>query len=194
LPPQFGLPRGDVPLMTRAVETVVIMPKKLTTISILNFEDELEDLCRKLSSGALAKNEEAITEARVKEICKQLQSDRFGPMGRDFLTLFMRRFRSTGDLADYCAIRNPLFMEAATELARKNKKNLKKINSQRWNNDTRDMQMAREFRRLRPTSHLSATALKAQIGSRRKLRRSASNDAINKGLRLLDEEDGRKHK
>jgi hypothetical protein len=178
----------------RAVDAVVIMPKKLTAVSILKFEDELEDLCHKLSSGALTKSEEAITEARIKEIGEQLCPGMLDPLGRDFRSLALRRLRSSGDLADYCALLNSLFMQAATEWARNQRKNLKNLISHRPNTNIRDMQMAREFLRLRPTSDVSGTDLKAAIGMRRKLGRTASIDAINRGLRLLDKEDGCKRK
>ena len=49
----------------------------------------------------------------------------------------------------------------------------------------RDIQMAREYEQRRPTSYLSPTALKIDIGRKHDLKRSAAIDAIDRGLKKL---------
>ena len=54
----------------------------------------------------------------------------------------------------------------------------------------RDMGLAEEFSRLRPTSRRSDSALKADIGKRAGLKRSTSIVAIDRGLKKLSEKAG----
>lgn len=49
----------------------------------------------------------------------------------------------------------------------------------------RDIAMAQEFRTRRSASPLSDTALKAEIGSKYRLRRRAAVDAVDRGLRRM---------
>jgi hypothetical protein len=163
------------------------MPKKLTTVSILNLWGELDELYRQLGDPALTTKGEATIEARVKEIGAQLfPAGLPDPMGRDFWTLFKRHRRSSGDCADYWRLQNALFVEIAEESAQGHRENLNKLSGGRWNRDGRDMQMAREFRRLKKTSDLKDSRLKAVIGHKHRLGRSASIEGVNRGEELLD--------
>jgi hypothetical protein len=165
----------------------------LTTISTLDLEDELENLCGELDNPNVNKEE---VEAQIKEFCDRLYPDPQATLlcpdgklrtgGERFYFLFAKRWRSSGDYIDYVIERDRVFVRIAETSARKHRENLKDLNRKRWNKNSRDMQMAREFLRLKSTSDVSDTKLKWRIGRRHNLGRSASNDAINKGLQLLD--------
>jgi hypothetical protein len=49
----------------------------------------------------------------------------------------------------------------------------------------RDIQMAREFQKRRSSSSRSDSALKADIGRKHELKRSAAIEAVNRGLKKL---------
>jgi hypothetical protein len=178
----------------------------LTSISILALEDELKKLCAELGDPELTKKKAKATENRIKEICDALYSDLDSAVlispdgkrvtaGEHFYHLFAKRTRSSQDFIDYVTERDHVWARVWGQSARKHRKNVQDLNRKRWNNNSRNMELAREFLRLQPTSDVSGTDLKARIGLRRYgLSRSASNDAINKGLRLLDEEAGCKRR
>jgi hypothetical protein len=182
------------------VLTAVIMPKKnraagrLTTISFLNFEEELTGLCKSLDDPALIKEREAAVYARIDEICAQLYpADSKVFMGGKIVTaaerfrvLFMRQLGSSGDWVEYFQERNRLLAQVAQEPAQKQREHLKNLGNERWDHDDRNKHMAQEFRKRRETSNLSDTALKEDIGRKRGLKRSQSNEAINRGIKLLD--------
>jgi hypothetical protein len=162
------------------------VPKKLTHLSILNLWDELSELYLKLGDPQFTENDEATLEARVKEIGAQLFPDGLqDPMERDFWALFRRQNNSSEDYADFWRLQHGRFAQTAAEAARKHIEGLTKLNNQRWNNDSRDMQMAREFRQLKKTSKRRDSKLKEDIGKKRGLKRSASIEAVNRGEQLL---------
>jgi hypothetical protein len=154
---------------------------------ILNLWNELSELYHKFGDPQLTENDEATLEARVKEIGAQLFPDGLqDPLERDFWTLFMRQNHSSGDFADFWRLQHGHFAQTAAEAARKHIEGLTRLNNQRWNNDSRDMQMAREFRQLKKTFERSDSKLKEEIGKKRGLKRSASIEAVNRGEQLLD--------
>jgi hypothetical protein len=171
------------------------MPRKsgLTTISILSFGDELMDLCHSLDNPT-TEEEVVKVEARIKELCERLYPDSdstlFGPGGKlvtaneRFLALFAKRYRSSQDFIDYVTERDRILARAAEQSAHKHRENLQNLSSQRWNHDSRNMQMAREFRTRKKSSHLKDSRLKEMIGRKYHLKRSASIEAIDRGLEL----------
>jgi hypothetical protein len=185
---------------------MVNMPKKnraagrLTTISILKSEDELTSLCDKLNDPTLTKESEAAANARIDEICAQLYpvdskvsfnvGGKIATAAERFRILFMRRWGSSGDWVEYFQERNRLFAQAAQEPAQKQNEHLKNLNSERWDHDSRNMQMAREFLKLRGASNRSDTKLKKDIGDKYGLKRSQSIEAIDRGIKLLDQTPG----
>jgi hypothetical protein len=177
------------------------MPKKnraagrLTTISILNFEEELTGLYNSLDDPALTKESEAAAYARIDEICAQLypadskvfiREGKIVTAAEHFRVLFMRREGSSGDWVEYSQERNRLLAQVAQELAQKQREHLKNLGNERWDHDDRNKYMAQEFLKRRGTADLNDTALKEDIGRKRGLKRSQSIEAINRGIELLD--------
>jgi hypothetical protein len=167
----------------------------LTALKFLKLEDELEDLWKKVLDDV---TKAAAIDSRIKEICRLLcpnPDEKVFPLnlnrGDEFYLLFRNRLRSNADFAEYVAARHRAWAVVAERPARKQNENLQDLNSRRWDHSGRNRQMAREFRQRKPTSDVSDTALKAEIGRKRGLARSASIDAINEGLRSLDKESGR---
>jgi len=156
---------------------------KLTVLSVLDLQDELRDLYYKVTATS---EDEAILEARVKEIGAQLFPEGIPhPLGRDFWTLFAWQGRSSGDAVDFHRLLNDLFARLAAEAGQKHREDLGKARSQRDKNN-RNMQMARQFRRLKATNPNDAdTCLKEKIGRQHNLKRSAAIEAINTGMKLL---------
>jgi type IV secretory pathway TraG/TraD family ATPase VirD4 len=147
--------------------------KRPTVHSFLNIEVQLGD--SNLSEGE-------------KDICERVLDD--SDYAKRFVVLFKRRTHSSMDFIAYANERNAFLARFALRLAVQQKRNLEKNRRQRCQpKRDRDMQMAREFLRRRKTSHLSNSALKAEIGRANSLRRSASIDGINSGLKLLTEAD-----
>jgi hypothetical protein len=133
---------------------------------------------RLLAKLAAAKVEERpAIEEQIKEVI-ELASPGFG--GR-FVDLFRKQWSSSGDAREYIYWRN-LILEWLNEYAAVKRKPYTE-KARRYKADTkvqRNRQMANEF--LRRKGSDSDSALKAEIGSKHELKRSASIKAINREL------------
>jgi hypothetical protein len=132
-------------------------------------------------------------EAEMKEICERIDPKLF-PSYPDYerFAHFYMRWKSSGDFVDHSSVRSHLLHELVVKGAQKQNRDLTSARSRRWDENRirdRDLQMAREFERLKGTSRKSDTALKAEIGRRQSLGRTQSVEAINRGIKLLAEQE-----
>jgi hypothetical protein len=162
---------------------------KSSAAAFRRLEAELADLCRyepQTTGVAPAKAEAraATVEAQIKEICDLASSGEPG-FSKRFMLRLRSRWRSSQNFIDYVHERNGLLVRLGEVSAEKHKRVLGE--SRRLHAVfivSRDRQMAEEFLRKRNTSQ-SDSALKAEIGERRDLGRSASIKAVNRGLKAL---------
>ena len=135
------------------------------------------------STGAAAKAEASVArvEAQIKEIC-DLVSPGFGER---FILLFRNQRRSRQDAIEYRDQRNLILVWLGEFAAAKRKRDIVEVRQlSAVSTANRDRRMAQEFLRKRGSS-TSDSALKAEIGERHDLGRSASIEAINRGLKDL---------
>jgi hypothetical protein len=108
---------------------------------------------------------------------------------KEFITTMY--LQSSGDFLDYSLTRNRLLADLAKNAAMKQKNNLENTNiSRQQSNSKRDVQMAQEYQRKKSSSQLSVTALKANIGKKHDLKRTAAIEAINRGLEIIRSGEG----
>jgi hypothetical protein len=130
---------------------------------------------------------------QIAEICSQLP---FGPVffgaeSRPYAEWFCEklrsRWRSSGDCLDYSIERTRLLTHLAEISTKKQRQILKERGRQRHEKAAdRNIKLAEEFRRkYKPGSPPSASALKANIGVKEHLTRSAAIAAVDDGLRRL---------
>jgi hypothetical protein len=164
-------------------------------------EAELADLCRNEHQTAEAA---AKAEERIKAICDLANFPErlsFGggerlslgggerlSFGEHFIRLLRKRWRSSQDFFDYFHEHNGLLVRLGEISAEKRKRILEDARWQRAaRNVNRDRQIVQEYvqeRKLRSDKDISDSALKAEIGERHGVKRSASIEIINRGLKL----------
>jgi hypothetical protein len=169
--------------------------KRPTLHSFPELEAQLNEL-----SGKSYPNEEAIPRqlingiiGQIKEICSQLPFDPvfWGAESRPYAEWFCEklrsRWRSSGDCLDYSTERTRLLTHLAEISTKKQRQILKEKGRQRHEETAdRNIKLAGEFlRKYKPGSNQSASALKASIGAKRSLTRSAAIAAVDDGLRHL---------
>jgi hypothetical protein len=163
-----------------------------------SLEAELTDLCRvehqTAEAAAKAEAQIAKVKARIEAICNLANFPErlsFGgerlSFGEHFIGLLNKRWRSSGDSNDYVRERDRLLVRLGEVSAEKPKRALEEARRQRVASKVnRNKQMAREFvEQRRLASKTSVSALKAKIGKRHNLGRSASIEAIDRGLKDL---------
>jgi hypothetical protein len=135
--------------------------------------------------------------SHIKEICSQLQLPPVqlppyvlgaeGPYAEWFCEKLRSRGRSSGDFVDYLHARDRLLTQLAEISTKKQRQILKERGRQRHEEAAdRNIKLAEEFRRkYKPGSPPSASALKAAIGAKEGLTRSAAIAAVDDGLRRL---------
>jgi hypothetical protein len=132
------------------------------------------------STGAAAKAEASVArvEAQIKDICELVSPG----SGERFILLFRNQWRSQQDATEYLDQRNRILVWLGEFAAAKRKRDILDVRQgSAVFTANRDRRML-----LRKTgSSTSVSALKAKIGERYGLRRSASIEAINRGLRDL---------
>lgn len=155
--------------------------------SFRSLEAELTNLCRAdhhTSEEPPAKVEARIAkaEARIKAICNLVNCPGFSER---FIRLLRKRWRSSVDWVEYDQERNCLLLRLrALPAAEEHRRQCVDATS------IRDRQMAREFLQKRNSPSYkdkdkSVSVLKADIGKRHGLVRSASIAAVNRGLKSL---------
>jgi hypothetical protein len=154
--------------------------------ALRSLEGKLAKLCSYKDQTAEAPKVEAQI-AKVEEAICDLANSVERDFGKRFVGLHRRRWRSSGDSNDYFRERDRLLVLLGEESAKKQKRPLEEFKRQRATSRIiRNRQMAEQFREKRSSSkHKSDSALKAEIGKRRNLGRSASIEAINRGLKDL---------
>jgi hypothetical protein len=136
------------------------------------------------STGAAAKAEAsaARVEAQIKEIC-DLVSPGFGER---FILLFRNQRRSRQDAIEYRDQRNLILVWLGEFAAAKRKRDIVEVGQlSAISRANRDRRMAQEFLREKGGPSTSESALKAEIGERYDLGRSAAIEAVNRGLKDL---------
>jgi hypothetical protein len=132
-------------------------------------------------AAAMAEASAARVEAQIKEIC-DLVSPGFG---EHFILLFRNQRRSQADAIEYRDARNLILVWLDDFSAGKRRRVIKEVRQLGADFiSNRDRRMAQEFLR-KSGSSTSNSALKAKIGERYDLGRSASIEAINRGLKAL---------
>jgi hypothetical protein len=156
--------------------------------ALRSLEAKLAKLCSYKDQTAEVPKVEAQI-AKVEEAICDLASSVERDFGKRFVGLHRRRWRSSGDSIDYFRERDRLLVLLGEESAKKQKRTLEEFKRQRATyRIIRNRQMAEEFRQKKssPSSkYKSDSALKAEVGKRRNLGRSASIEAINRGLKDL---------
>jgi hypothetical protein len=159
--------------------------RKNSVAAFLSLEVSYDELAAKDADA------QAEVEARLKDICKQTIPDRdpfFGEFGERFIYRMRRRWKSSADFAEYGMDRDLLLNRLRETSEEKHKQAAEKGRRQRAVEiSERNKQMAEEFLQKRKNlpSHISGSALKAEIGKHHGLGRSASIEAINRGLKSL---------
>jgi hypothetical protein len=159
--------------------------RKNSVAAFLSLEAKYYELTAKDAEAQIAK-----VEALVKDICKQTIPDRdpFGEFGERFIYRMRRRFKSSADFAEYVVDRELLLNRLREISEEKHRHAAEKGRRQRAVEiSERNKQMAEEFLQKRKNlfSYVSDSALKADIGEQRGLGRSASIEAIDRGLKSL---------
>lgn len=130
----------------------------------------------------------AKVEARIKDICDlaNCAEPSFGDFGERFILQLRKQWRSSQDFIDYGQERNRLLVRLGEVSAEKHRRASEEARRQRAVSiSNRNRQMAQEFLSKKSNSYKSDSALKAEVGKRRSLGRSASIDSINRGLKAL---------
>jgi hypothetical protein len=133
------------------------------------------------STGAAAKAEAsaARVEAQIKEICG-LVSPGFGER---FILLFGKQWRSREDANEYLLQRNRILVWLDEFAAAKRKPYIEKARQEKVDrNAIRNKQMLEEYLRTKPSWDDGDTKLMATIGERRRVKRTAAIEIINRGL------------
>jgi hypothetical protein len=138
-------------------------------------------------AAAKAKAQIATVEARIKAICNLVHPDEPRYAER-FIRLFSNRLRSSGDFVEYGQLSNHI-LSRLTEISEEKHRQASEDHRRRRavEKSGRNKQMAEEFQSKKSNSHShkSDSALKAEIGKHFGLNRSASIEAINRGLKSL---------
>jgi hypothetical protein len=136
---------------------------------------------RKLLAKLAAAKAEASAkiEVQIKEIV-ELASPGFGPR---FIDLFRKQWSSRQDANEYIYRRNLIIAWFGDYAAVRRKPHMEKARQQKLDrNAHRKRQMVDEYLRMKPSWDDSDTKLKAYIGKKYGLKRSAAIEAINRGL------------
>ena len=130
----------------------------------------------------------AKVEAQIKKICDLANSAEpgFGDFGERFILLLRKQWRSSQDWIDYGQERNRLLVRLGEVSAEEHKRASEEARRQRAGFiSDRNWKMAQKFLNKKSNSYKSDSALKAEIGKLHSLGRSASIEAINRGLKAL---------
>jgi hypothetical protein len=153
--------------------------------SFLGLETELANLGRTghrtVEEAAVAEARIVTTEARIKAICKLANRPGFSER---FIRLLRNRWRSSAAMVEYVQERNQLLLWIREAFPAAEERRRRRTAS----TANRDRQMAEEFqKRKNSPSRRKDSALKEDIGKDRrfKLKRSASIEAIDRGLKAL---------
>jgi hypothetical protein len=152
--------------------------RKNSTAALLSLEAEITSPC--ITEEAAAKAEEDI---------RKLTSSTFDPgFGEGFIHRLRRRWRSSVDFVEYEQQRAHL-LNRLREISEENHRRASEEHRHRRAViiSDRNRQMAEEFlnKKSNQHSHRSDSSLKAKIGKDFDLNRSASIEAINRGLKSL---------
>jgi hypothetical protein len=132
-------------------------------------------LVAKLAAKAEA-SDAARVEAQIKEIC-DLVSPGFGDR---FIDLFRNQWRSREDANEYLLQRNRILVWLDEFAAARRKPYIEKARQEKVDrNAIRNKQMLDEYLRAKPSCD---TKLMATIGERRRVKRTAAIEIINRGL------------
>ena len=122
-------------------------------------------------------------EAHIKDICNLANSAEPG-FGERFILLLRKQWRSSQDFIDYGRERDRLLVRLGEVSAEKHKRASEEARRQRAGSiSDRNRRMAQEFLNKKRHSRKSDSALMTEIGERYDLGRSASIEAIKRGLK-----------